>query len=273
MEIIDFRTRPRTKYFFRDIVPEPIPAFKSYFALYSMSSRLKLAPMEESVAEMRENGISKGVIFPGDFNGFKEVYQACKDYPDAYIPLAEINIKEGVSKGVKDLEFAYKEYNFHGLTLSPFIGGIYPTDSRYYPLYSLSERLCKLVQIHSSTHFNPDVPLDIGNPNHLDKIAVHFPELKLVLAHGGMGFEPLGVTVAQRHQNMFIDFTGLRPKYLSKTLVYAINTILKRKAIFGTNYPSLPYSIVEEWKEVISPENQPYFFYKNAARALGLDGE
>jgi hypothetical protein len=129
----------------------------------------------------------------------------------------------------------------------------------------------KVVQIHASTHFNPLIELEIGNPIHLDKLAVHFPNLKLVLSHAGIGFGNLGITVAQRHPNMFIDFTGLRPKYLPREMVHGINSFLSRKAIFGTSYPCLPYSIVAEWKTLVHPEVQPYFFYHNAARALGLD--
>lgn len=235
-----------------------------------MEDRLTLAPLEESVKEMTAQGITKGVIFPGSFAGSKEVLDVIKAYPETYIGLAEIDITEGVTEGVEDLEQSYSEFGFRGMTLSPFLTGIYATDPRYYPLYSLSERMGKAVQIHSSTHFNPATPLDIGDPNQIDKIAVDFPNLNLVLGHAGMGFGSLGITVANRHKNVYIDFTGLHPRYLPPDMVHALNTFLKKKGIFGTNYPSLPYSIVHEWKKIIREENQPYFFYENAAKILGL---
>lgn len=271
MDLLDFRTRPRTAYFYKDIIPEPIPAYKAYFSVYRMDDRMKLAPLEESVDEMRAAGITKGVIFPSDFDGCKEVYEVCKKYPDLFVGLAAVDIGKGVTKCKKDLVYAFKEFDMKGLTISPFVNGVYATDSRYFPLYSLAEEEGKLVQVHSSTHFNPDVPLDVGDPNHIDKVAVNFPTLKLVLGHAGIGFGSMGITVAQRHQNMFIDFTGLSPRHLPKDMIHGINTFLKRKAIFGTNYPSLPYGIAEEWKKVIKEEVQPYFFHKNAARALGLE--
>jgi len=270
MDILDFRTRPRISFFYRNILPEPIPAFKRYFSQYHMEDRLTLAPLEESVKEMNAQGITKGVIFPGSFAGSNEVLDVIKAYPENYIGMAEIDIAQGVSQGVEDLEKSFKEFGFRGMTLSPFLTGIYSTDAKYYPLYSLCERMEKLVQIHSSTHFNPATPLDMGDPNHIDKLALDFPNLNLVLGHAGMGFGSLGITVANRHENVYIDFTGLHPKYLPADMVHALNTFLRKKAIFGTNYPSLPYTIVDQWKKVIREENQPDFFYNNAAKILGL---
>ncbi len=271
MDIIDFRTRPRTAFFYRNILPEPIPAFKRYFSHYHIDTRLTLAPLSESVKEMQSAGVSRGVIFPGSYEGVGEVLDVINEFPDTYIGMAEIDISKGVTKGVRDLERCYKEHGFKGMTLSPFLTGIYPTDPKYYPLYYLSEKMGKPVQIHSSTHFNPETPLDIGNPNHLDRIAMDFPDLKLVMGHAGIGFGSIGLTVANRHPNIYIDFTGLSPKYLPKEMVHAMNTYLKKRVIFGTNYPSLPYDVVEDWKDVIREENQEYFFYKNAARILDLE--
>ena len=272
MEIIDFRTRPRTPYFYRDIVPEPIPAFKQYFAMYHMDHRMQLAPLVESVQEMQEAGVTTGVIFGTGLEGCKEVKAACDAHPGAYVGLIDIDVRtQGATRAMEELRAAYEEYDIRGLTLSPFIDGVYATDARYYPLYALSETMGKAVQIHQSTHFNPLTKLDLGDPNQVDQLAVHFPELKIVIGHAGIGFGPLGITVAQRHSNVYIDFTGLRPRYLPPEMVHGINTYLKYKAIFGTNYPSLGYEIAQEWLEVVKPDVQPYFFYKNAARILGIN--
>jgi predicted TIM-barrel fold metal-dependent hydrolase len=112
--------------------------------------------------------------------------------------------------------------------------------------------------------------MEIGDPKHIDIVAGHFPGLKLVLGHGGVGFGLAGCMVADRHSNMFIDFTGIHPRYLPPEMIQMINSVFRNKAIFGTNFPCLSFDIVEEWKKVIKPENQPLFFYNNAARALGL---
>lgn len=271
MEIIDFRTRPRTAYYYRQIHPKPIPEVELYFKVYHMEGQMGLTSLEESVAEMQAAGISKGVVFSGDFEHCKQVYEDCKKFPDTLIPMTEIDISQGVLKSKRELEYAFKEYDFKGMTLSPFISGVYPTDSRLFPLYALCEEMGKPVHVHSSTHFNPKQPLDISDPMQIDRLAVHFPELNWVIGHAGMGFGLTGIVIAQRLPNVYIDFTGLRPRYLPKEMLHAINTFLAKKAIYGSNYPSLPHDIAEEWKEVVRENVQPYFFGKNASRILGLD--
>jgi predicted TIM-barrel fold metal-dependent hydrolase len=273
MEIIDFRVRPQTPYFYRNIWPDTIPAFQPYVKLFKATpgdDRLSHKPVEQSIEQMAGHGISRAVIFAGDADGNLEVSKICKQHPDTYVGLAGVDIRQGTSKGVEDLERAYTEYGLLGLSLSPFSAGIPPDDPRYYPLYALSERMGKVFQCHSAIHYNPAVRLDIADPTLLDRIAVHFPNLKIVMSHAGFGFGDLGVTVALRHPNMYMDFTGLHPRYLPERLLHMANSLLRKRVLFGTNYPCLQYDIVEEWRQFIQEPNQPLFFAENAKRVLGL---
>lgn len=270
MEVIDFRTRPRTPYFYRDLVPRVKPHLKSYVKMYNIEPRLSLTSLSESIREMNSSGVTHGVIFAANAEGNREVYNACRQHPEFYTGLAGVDLSKGATESYMKLEQAYEEFRLAGLTLSPCITGIYSTDPRCYPLYALSEKLGKMVQIHSSIHFIPHTSLDMGNPMHLDKIAVDFPKLRLVMSHAGIGFGEIGISVVTRHPNMFMDFTGLHPKRVPAQLLQAINTVLRKKAIFGTNYPSFNYDIVEEWKKVIHKDNHHLFFHENAARALGV---
>jgi predicted TIM-barrel fold metal-dependent hydrolase len=157
MEIIDFRVRPRTEFFLKDVVPKVIPAYEKYVEVFHMEPRLTLTSLDESVAEMTAASITRGVIFSPNASGNQKVHEACSRFPDHYYGLAGIDITEGVTKGVADLERAYDELGLLGLSLSPFMTGIRPDDPRYYPLYALSDRQGKFVQIHSAVHFNPAV--------------------------------------------------------------------------------------------------------------------
>ncbi|NOZ01643.1 MAG: amidohydrolase [Deltaproteobacteria bacterium] len=262
--------RPRTAYFFKDLVPDVIPAYRTYVKMFHIEPRLRLVSMEESVAEMTSGEVTHGVIFSGSAEGNLKVRDACRQFPDQYIGMAGIDITRGVTRGMKDLEQAYDEFGLAGLSLSPFMTGIPADDPRYFPLYALSEKAGKVVQIHSAVHFNPDYPLDVADPAHIDRIAVNFPGLRIVMCHAGFGFGNAGLAVVSRHPNLFADFSGLHPKALPPEMVQAINGPLKDKAIFGTNYPCLTFDIVSEWREVVREKNQPAFFHLNAERALGI---
>ena len=270
MTIIDFRVRPRTAYFFKDLVPDVIPAYRAYVKMFHIEPRLRLVSMEESVAEMTSGEVTHGVIFSGSAEGNLKVRDACRKFPDQYIGLAGIDITRGVTRGMLDLEQAYEEYGLAGLSLSSFTTGIPADDPRYFPLYALSEKADKVVQIHCAVHFNPLLPLEISEPVHIDHIAVNFPGLRIVMCHAGFGFGDAGLAVVARHPNMFADFSGLHPKALPREMIQAINGPLKDKAIFGTNYPCLTFDIVSEWRKVVREENQSAFFLLNAQRALGI---
>ncbi len=270
MQIIDFRARPRTRYFLKDLIPEPIEAFRPYFSIYHMESRLNPESLESTVTEMGAAGVKQSVILADGLDGCRHVADACNQFPGTFFGLVSIDIRKGISRSVDDLNVAFADFGMLGLTLSPFINGVNPTDPRNYPLYSLAEKLGKVVQIHASVHFNTRLPVDIGDPKQIDQLAVDFPNLRLVLGHAGNGFGNMGLTVAQRHPNVFIDFTSLHPKYLAPEMIHSANTTLRNKAIFGTNYPCLPYSIAQEWKKAIRKENHSLFFYENAMKALGI---
>jgi uncharacterized protein len=169
-----------------------------------------------------------------------------------------------------ELERAYDQYGLPGWSLSSFMTGVAADDRRYYPLYALSERLGKTVQIHSAGHFNPSVPFEISHPQHIDRVAMDFPGLRIVMCHAGYGFGTEGLTIVRRHENVWADFSGLHPKALSQETVAYINGMIADRAIFGTNYPCLEYSIVDAYRKLIRPEVQERFFAGNARRALGL---
>ncbi|MCZ7585091.1 MAG: amidohydrolase family protein [Deltaproteobacteria bacterium] len=275
MDIIDFRVRPRTQWFLKDLVPKPIPAFELYLKLFGGTpdqKRLTPATVEESIEDMHEYGITKGVIFAGDAEGTANVVEVCEKFPDSYIGLAGVRPEHGVQKAYQDLKRFYLDHNLRGLNMSPYLTGVYATDRRNYPLYQLSEELGRCVVIHSSAHYNPNTPLDLSDPMEVDKVAVDFPDLKLVITHGGYGFGDLGPTIANRHKNVYLDLTSIHPRALTKTIIALANTQLRNKIIFGTNYPCFEYDIVELWKKTLDEKVLERFFYKNAARVLGLDG-
>jgi uncharacterized protein len=274
MDILDFRFRPRQDPFYKGLLPKPAPEFEVYFRLYHVDiekeRRFQLLGIEDSLDEMKSFNVTKAVIFSGDSAGNETVAQVCRKYPDSFVGLAGARADRGVTPAVKDLRKAFEEYGFAGLNMSPYLTGVYATDARNFPLYSLCEEMGKCVVIHSSAHYNPGSALDLSDPMQIDKLAVQFPELKLVITHGGYGFGDLGPTIANRHKNVFIDYTAIHPAVLPPWTIKWMNTQLRDKIIFGTNYPCLTFDIIEEWKKVIKPQNQPLFFYENAARVLGL---
>lgn len=269
MKVIDFRVRLRTKELLAAWVPEPAPYFKPYVELYKMKPRLSFMTVEENLAEMESHGISSAVVCAGNVGENSLIADLCKKYPDRLIGVAAVDPEAGPVKSYDALKRAYEDYGLSGLSLTPYICGVRANDPRNYPLFTLSVLMNKPVIIHTSLHFNLLQPLDLGNPKYFDQVAVHFPELRMIMSHAGNGFGLLPLAMAQRHPNIYLEFSALRPKYVRSRVIHAANSFLKEKCIFGTDYPLLPFEVVEDWKRVIRPENHSSFFHANALRALG----
>jgi predicted TIM-barrel fold metal-dependent hydrolase len=92
------------------------------------------------------------------------------------------------------------------------------------------------VMFHTGTSIFPGARNKYGNPICIDDVAVDFPKLKIVLAHGG---RPLWMDTAfflvRRHPNVFLDISGIPPKALLKYFPRLAE--IAHKTLFGTDWP------------------------------------
>ena len=80
-------------------------------------------------------------------------------------------------------------------------------------IYRVAEANGIPVMIHTGTSIFPGARNKYGNPIYVDDVAVDFPKLKILLAHGG---RPLWMGEAfflvRRHPNVFLDISGILPR-------------------------------------------------------------
>lgn len=270
MDIIDFRIRLRTPEALKAWVPKTIPQFERYIEFYRMKPRLTYQTPEETIEEMKNAGITKAVLCSGSVEGNKLVAGIASSYPQ-FIPIAGTKLDDGIMNAYKVLKKALKStvflgFNFGGLLQTPPLA---IDDKKLYPLYALcvDSEVCAIV--HSSLHYYTGAKLRLNSPFRVDNVACDFPNLRLVMSHAGNGFETMPLVLAHRHPNVYLEVSALKPKHLPEHYIKAMNKYLKDKFIFGSDYPLLPFTIVDEWKQYVEKENQEKFFYKNAVKVLG----
>jgi predicted TIM-barrel fold metal-dependent hydrolase len=93
------------------------------------------------------------------------------------------------------------------------------------------------VTIHTGTSVFPGARSRLGDPMDVDDVAVDFPNLKILLAHGG---RPLWMEAAffvvRRHPNVFLEISGIPP---AKLLEYFPRLEeIADKTVWGTDWPS-----------------------------------
>ena len=104
-------------------------------------------------------------------------------------------------------------------------------------LYRVAEEAGVPVTIHTGTSVFPGARSRFGDPMDVDDVAIDFPKLTILLAHGG---RPLWMDAAfflvRRHPNVFLELSGIPP---SKLLDYFPRLEeIAGKAVWGTDWPS-----------------------------------
>ncbi len=103
-------------------------------------------------------------------------------------------------------------------------------------LYRAAEANGIPVMFHTGTSIFPGARNRYGDPIYIDDVAVDFPKLKIILAHGG---RPLWMDTAffllRRHPNVYLDISGIPPKTLLK--YFPRLEEIAAKTLFGTDWP------------------------------------
>ncbi len=126
---------------------------------------------------------------------------------------------------------------FRVLKLYPTYQYFYPNDSFLYPLYAEAESLNMPIMFHTGSSVFKGARLKYGDPLFLDDVAVDFPDLKILLVHGGRGFfYDRAFFLARLHKNVYLEISGLPPENLLK--YFPELEKIENKIIFGSDFPS-----------------------------------
>ncbi|MGY1772042.1 amidohydrolase family protein [Blastococcus sp. SYSU D00813] len=127
------------------------------------------------------------------------------------------------------------------LKIHPVHGGFRADDAAMYPAYAvLVERGVPLV-VHCGTSTFPGSTNAYADPQLLDAVIRDFPDLHVVLAHGGRGWwYDAAAFLAVSRPNVWIELSGLPPKRLPEYYAKFDLGRLARKFIYGTDWPGVP---------------------------------
>jgi predicted TIM-barrel fold metal-dependent hydrolase len=140
-------------------------------------------------------------------------------------------------------------------------------------VYRRAEAADVPVTIHTGTSVFPGARSRLGDPMDVDDVAVDFPNLKILLAHGGRPLWMEGAFfVVRRHPNVFLEVSGIPPL---KLLDYFPRLEeIADKTIWGTDWPSpgiqsMRQNIDQFLRLPLREDSQRKILYDNAARIFG----
>ncbi len=205
---------------------------------------------------------------------YDRVADICQRYPDRFSGLAGVDPTRGM-QGLRDLEYAVKECGFVGAHLYPHWFGLPPDHARYYPIYA---KCCELeiplmMQVGHCLRYQRDRILpSVGRPITLDQIAIDFPELVLIGIHLGYPWTEEMISVAWKHEHVYIGSDAYAPRHWPESFVHFINTWGKDKVLFGTDWPVIdPERAIKEIDALeLRPESKQKFLRDTALRLFRL---
>ena len=170
---------------------------------------------------------------------YSRVAEVCAEHPERFSGLAGVDPFRGMV-GIYQLQEAVESLGFVGAHLYPHWFGLAPNDRRYYPYYA---KCCELdipimMQVGHNLIYSRERRLpSVGRPITLDEVAIDFPELKLIGIHIGVPWTDEMISMAWKHENIFIGVDAYAPKHWPPQIVHYLNSYGQDKVLFGTDWP------------------------------------
>lgn len=234
--------------------------------------------------KMDKAGIERSLLIAvraGDMNikgsfaiPYERVYEICQKYPDRFSGLAGVDPSIGVEQ-LYELDEAVEEMGFVGAHYYPHWFDMAPDDARMYPIYARCVELDIpiMMQVGNNLIYQRDRRLpSVGRPICLDPVAIHFPDLRLLGIHLGVPWTDEMISMAWKHENIFIGGDAYAPKHWPKQMVHYANTYGQDKFLFGTDWPVIdPIRAMREVDELkFRPKAKKKILRDNAIRIFKL---
>lgn len=139
----------------------------------------------------------------------------------------------------QEMRCGHRELGLKGIKLLPMYAGFSPDDRRLDPLWEYAQENELPVLLHTGTTFVAQAPIEYTLPRRVDRAAIRYPRVKMILAHLSHPFEGECAAVIRKHPNLFADISALfyRPFQLYHSLMLMQEYGIWDKLLFGTDYP------------------------------------
>jgi len=200
--------------------------------------------------------------------------QALHSHPGRFFASYETDPNRGMDE-VRKIRRLHQEHGIKAVTAFP--SGVCPQvplcDAKWYPIYAtcidLDIPFCPCVGVPG-----PRVPLYPQKVEHLDQVCWFFPELKVVMRHGGEPWQAMAVKLMLKYPNLHYMTSAFAPRHYPPEIVHYANTRGGDKIMYAGYFPmglSLERIFEDLPKVQFRDHVWPLFLRENALRVFKLD--
>ena len=175
---------------------------------------------------------SEGMNVPNEF-----ISEIVRRYPGQAVGLGSVNPRE--SNAVDEFERCLTKLNLQGLKLSPTYRAMDPCGKEFWELYELANHHQAPVMLHCGGAYKGS--LEWCDPILIDKVAMAFPDLKIIIAHFGQPYMEQTAILMRKNGNVFADLSARyhRPWQLYNGVMIATEYKVADRLLFGSDFPVL----------------------------------
>ncbi|NND65998.1 MAG: amidohydrolase [Halioglobus sp.] len=192
---------------------------------------------DELVALMDDIGVEKVLLSVVPYRPEQRILDFTSSHPGRFFLAAQPQLTRGM-KALWALEDLARDYPVVLARVTPFQLDKPPNDPIYYPLYAKCIEMDIPVGINTGLP-GPPVPGECQHPMYLDRVCLHFPQLKIIMQHGADPWWDLAIRLMIKYRNLYLMTSAYSPKYLPESLLHYMNTRGKHKIMFASDHPVL----------------------------------
>jgi predicted TIM-barrel fold metal-dependent hydrolase len=222
--------------------------------------------------EMDRNGVERGVVALAIDDEVER--KLVSRHRDRLVPTLNIDPNDGMT-AVRQIDEGVRELGIKGVCMIPaaYAPQVPINDKRMYPIYAkcIEHDIAALVSVGVP---GPRIPFAAQQVDLVDEVCWFYPELRIVLRHGGDPWIDLTVKLLHKWPNLYYATSGWAPKHYPKGIVDFANTRGADKVMYAGYFPfGLTYErIFRELPDVPFRDHVwPKFLRENAIASLRLD--
>lgn len=225
-----------------------------------------------TVSQMDKYGLDKAMIGI-DEDMYELHHRALTEYPDRFIACYDGNPNRGMDE-VRKIRRLKERYDIKAVTAFP--SGLCPqvslSDKKWYPVFvtciDLDIPFCPCVGVPG-----PRIPMEPQKVEHLDEICWFFPELKVVMRHGGEPWADLAWKLMLKYPNLYYMTSAFAPKHYPEEIIRFANTRGADKIMYAGYFP-MGISLERTFRDMpnvpFKDEVWPKFLRDNAMNVFKL---
>jgi uncharacterized protein len=158
-------------------------------------------------------------------------------HPDKLIGFMSVHPRD--PKALEEMDRCYHDLGLRGMKMGCNFQNFDPNGEEAARVFRRAEEMGLPIVFHTGTCMVQFADLDWGNARHMDRVAMRFPRLKMVLAHMSHPWHQDAITVIRKHPNVYADVSGLfyRPWQHYNCMRLAWEWSVFHKMLFASDYP------------------------------------